>query len=381
MRLTEEQVKEALNESVAMIRRNLETYTYHFQDAASTNGIYKPIENTYWTTGFWTGEIWLAYEYTNDPVFKYAAMIQVESFLDRIVKKIEVDHHDMGFLYSLSCVAAYKLTGDERAKRAAILAADQLITRFRVPGNFLQAWGSLDDPKNYRLIIDCLLNLPLLYWASEVTGDVKYEEIALKHIKTALDNVIRDDNSTHHTFYFDPTTGAPLYGETCQGYDNTSAWARGQAWGIYGAALSYRYTKNEEYIETFRKVSTFFLEHCPSDQVPYWDLVFSDGSREPKDSSSAAIAVCGFLEMAKYLDEDESVKYIDMAHTMMNSLIQNYTVKDPNQANGLLLHGTYSKKSPFNTCTEYGVDECTSWGDYFYMEALTRMYKDWNLYW
>ncbi len=379
--LTKQEIIEALDRSVEQINKNLQTFTYQFQDAASTKLFYKPIENNYWTTGFWTGEIWLAYEHSNNDVFKHAAMIQVESFYHRIQNKIEVDHHDMGFLYSLSCVAAYKLTGSERAKLAAIMAADQLTARFHETGGFLQAWGSMDDPKNHRLIIDCLLNLPLLYWATDVTGDDKYKTIALRHTTTALDNVIRKDYSTHHTFYFDAETGEPSYGETCQGYNNDSAWARGQAWGIYGTALSYRYTKDASYIETFRHITEFYLTKLPDDLIPYWDLIFNEGSNEPRDSSSAAIVICGLLEMSKYLDKDEAKTYTELAKKMMASLIRHYAVKDSSNSNGLILHGTYSNSSPYNTCNHYGVDECTSWGDYFYMEGLMRLSKDWELYW
>lgn len=379
--VTTEEAKQALNRSVEQVRRNLEQFTYHFPFAASENNFYKPIENNYWTTGFWTGMIWLAYEATRENIFKYAGLIQVESFLNRIEKRIEVDHHDMGFLYSLSCVAAYKLTGDQNAKKAAIMAADQLISRFREKGQFIQAWGSMDNMKEYRLIIDCLLNLPLLYWATEVTGDKKYADIAHKHIMTCLDNVVREDYSTYHTFYFDPETGKPSHGETCQGYRNDSAWARGQAWGIYGVALSYRYTKREEYIDMFRNITKFYLSRLPKDMVPYWDLEFGDGSAEPRDSSSAAIVACGLLEMAKYLEKDEADYYTEFARKMIKSLIDNYEVKDPTKSNGLLLHGTYSNKSPYNTCNHCGVDECTIWGDYFFMEALTRLTKDWEIYW
>lgn len=227
---------------------------------------------------------------TGKDIYKKAGEIQIDSFLNRIENKIEVDHHDMGFLYSPSCVAGYKLTGNETGRKAAILAADQLIRRFHPVGNFIQAWGAMDAPENYRLIIDCLLNLPLLYWASEETGDPKYRDIAEKHIHTAVANVIREDHSTWHTFFFDMKTGAPDHGATCQGYRDGSAWARGQAWGIYGMALAYKYTEREEYIQKFRDVTDFFLAHLPKDMVPFWDLEFTDGDDQPRDSSSASIA-------------------------------------------------------------------------------------------
>lgn len=385
--ITGEEVEDALRFCSEQVVRNLPDFTYKFQNAYSEKGFYQPIENSDWTTGFWTGEIWLAYEYMKETgdasaeQLKGAGEIQIEDFLHRIDNKIEVDHHDMGFLYSPSCVAGYKLVGSKKGREAAIKAADQLITRYHPVGEFIQAWGPMNAPENYRLIIDCLLNLPLLYWASEETGDGKYRDIAEKHIHTAIKNVIREDYSTWHTFFFDMETGAPDHGATCQGYRDGSAWARGQAWGIYGCALAYKYTKREEYIDIFKNVTQYFLEHLPKDMVPFWDLEFADGDDQPRDSSSASIAACGMLEMIKSMGEEDAAVYRKYALQLMKSLYDNYAVKDGKESNGLVLHSTYSNHSPYNTCNHYGVDECNSWGDYFYMEALTRIHKDWELYW
>lgn len=379
--ITPEEIRDALDFCNRQIIRVLPEFTEQFQNAYSEGGFYQPIPNTDWTTGFWTGEIWLAYEFSKDERLKKAGEIQIADFLERIEKKIMVDHHDMGFLYSPSCVAGYKLIGSEEGRRAAILAADQLISRYHPVGEFIQAWGAMDAPENYRLIIDCLLNLPLLYWASEETGDGKYRDIAEKHIHTAVANVIREDYSTWHTFFFNMETGAPDHGATCQGYRDGSAWARGQAWGVYGLALAYRYTGRKEYVELFRRVTEYYLEHLPQDLIPYWDLEFTDGDQQPRDSSSASIAACGMLEMMKYMDGAEAEHYRKLAYKMMKSLYDNYAVKDMETSNGLVLHSTYSNRSPYNTCNHCGVDECNAWGDYFYMEALTRMSKDWEQYW
>jgi unsaturated chondroitin disaccharide hydrolase len=239
----------------------------------------------------------------------------------------------------------------------------------------------MDAPENYRLIIDCLLNLPLLYWASKETGDNKYRDIAQKHINTAVKNVIREDYSTWHTFFFDAKTGKPDHGATCQGYRDGSAWARGQAWGIYGMALAYRYTGRQEYIGIFKNVTEYFLSHLPDDQIPYWDLEFNSGDEQPRDSSSASIACCGMLEMAKYLPENEGAFYVRTARQLLKAVYDKCAVRDFDKSNGLVLHSTYSNHSPYNTCGHYGVDECNSWGDYFYMEALTRLMKKWTPYW
>jgi len=379
--ITDEEVKAALDIAVVQIRRNLPEFTYAAQNHSSVNNFYPAVANDQWTAGFWPGEIWLAYEHTGDKVFQYAAQIQVQSFLHRIENRIETDHHDMGFLYSPSCIAAWKLVGDEDGRKAALLAADQLIERFQPIGQFIQAWGRKGNPNEYRYIIDCLLNLPLLYWATEQTGDQKYRDIALVHARTTLANSVRPDNSTYHTFYMDPETGAPVRGVTKQGYSDDSFWARGQAWGVAGMAFSYRYERIDEYRDTFDRLLAFYLEKLPADMVPYWDMVFTDGNEEPRDTSAASIVACGLLEMADLVGGEAAERYRDLARRMIKSLADQYAVKDPEVSNGLVLHGTYSKKSPYNTCRGEGVDECVSWGDYYYMEALTRLSRSWSSYW
>lgn len=378
---TPEDARAALDAACGILRGNLADFTDRFQNSNSDNNFYQPTENVEWTTGFCTGEYWLAWEHTSEEAFRAAALRQVDSFLERIEQRIDVEHHDMGFLYTPSCVAAYKLTGSETGKTAALKAADNLVSRFQEKGQFLQAWGSLGARDNYRLIIDCLLNLPLLYWASDVTGNQRYREIALAHTRTSIANLVRPDRSTYHTFFFDTETGAPVRGSTQQGYRDGSAWARGQAWGVYGTALSYRYTKAPKCISLFRDVTGYFEEHLPEDLVPYWDLEFTSGE-EPRDSSAAAIAACGMLEMAPHLPEGEAKHYRALAGRIAVSLAKRYAVTDPADSNGLLLHGTYARNSPYNPIPrDRGVDECNTWGDFFYMELLTRLSKDWNAYW
>ena len=375
--LTKEEVQKAMDQVVSCVRLNMEYIKDRFPSPAAKNGTYEVIDNIEWTDGFWTGLLWLCYEYTGDEVFRQQAERNVGSFLNRVEKRIELDHHDLGFLYSLSCVAGYKLTGSEKAKRAALLAADKLMERFQETGGFIQAWGELGARDNYRLIIDCLLNIPLLYWASRATGDRRYEDAAKRHYETACSYVIRDDASAYHTFYFDPETGEPVRGVTRQGYSDDSAWARGQAWGIYGIPLNYRYTRDGSAFPLFEGMANYFLNRLPEDDVCYWDLIFGDGSGQSRDSSAAAVAVCGFHEMGKYLPETDPDKetYKYAMHRMLRALMTHYTNPDGKPGEPILLHGVYSWHSG------KGVDEGNIWGDYFYMEALVRFWKDWDLYW
>lgn len=379
--LTDEELKIALETAVGQTKFALSRLGDKFKSIYSTANFYSEAPNEQWTNGFWTGELWLAYECTKDEAFRKAAIAQTESFRYRLDQGIHTDTHDLGFLYTTSCVAAYKLTGDEKAKETAIMAADKLLERFHEKGQFIQAWGKLDEPGNYRLIIDCLLNLPLLYWASEVTGKAVYAEKARAHVKTAASVLIRSDDSTYHTFYFDPETGDPERGETRQGYSADTAWARGQSWGVYGLALSYRYTGEPAYIELFERVADYFIEHLPTDLVPFWDFMFTDGSFEPRDSSAAAIAACGMMEMAKYLPDEKAEYYTAVANRLMKALYETCAAKNPVESDGQLLHGVYGKKTPYNDCGHHGIDECNLWGDYYYLEGLVRMSKDWDTYW
>ena len=375
--LTREEVTAAMDRVADQVRYNMEYFGTRFPSSATRNQTYGVIDNIEWTDGFWTGLLWLCYEYTGDDAFKNLALKNVDSFLNRVEKRIELDHHDLGFLYSLSCVAGYKLTGSAEGRKAGLLAADKLMERFQEKGGFIQAWGELGARDNYRLIIDCLLNIPLLHWAFLETGNPVYRNAAVRHYEAACNNVIRDDASAYHTFYFDPGTGEPLKGVTRQGYSDDSAWARGQAWGIYGIPLNYRYVKDDSAFNLFKGMTNYFLNRLPEDQVCYWDLIFTDGSNQSRDSSAAAIGVCGIHEMLKYLPEVESDKntYRHAMHCILRSLMERYTAPEIKPGNPVLLHGVYSWHSG------KGVDEGNIWGDYYYMEALMRFYKDWNLYW
>ncbi|HAT4340148.1 TPA: glucuronyl hydrolase [Clostridium perfringens] len=375
--LTRAEVKNAIDLVIKQIDANMEYFKDKFPSSATKNNEYGIIENIEWTDGFWTGLLWLAYEYTGDEKYRELADKNVASFKKRVEKDIELDHHDLGFLYSLATVSGYKLTGSEDAREASIKAANKLISRYQEKGEFIQAWGELGSKDHYRFIIDCLLNIPLLYWASDETGDAKYRNIANKHFVTSCNNVIRDDASAFHTFYMDNETGKPLRGVTRQGYSDDSAWARGQAWGVYGIPLNYRYTRNESCFNLYEGMTNYFLNRLPKDNVCYWDLIFNDGDDHSKDSSAAAIAVCGMHEMNKYLPEvDENKEVYKYAmHNILRSLIENYMNLEIEAGKPVLLHGVYSWHSG------KGVDEGNIWGDYFFLEALIRFYKDWNLYW
>ncbi|HEU7039918.1 TPA: glycoside hydrolase family 88 protein, partial [Streptococcus pneumoniae] len=322
--LTKEEVGQAIDKVIRQLELNLDYFKEDFPTPATFDNVYPIMDNTEWTNGFWTGELWLAYEYSQQDAFKNIAHKNVLSFLDRVNKRVELDHHDLGFLYTPSCMAEYKINGDGEAREAALKAADKLIERYQEKGGFIQAWGDLGKKEHYRLIIDCLLNIQLLFFAYQETGDQKYYDIAESHFYASANNVIRDDASSFHTFYFDPETGQPFKGVTRQGYSDDSCWARGQSWGVYGIPLTYRHLKDESCFDLFKGVTNYFLNRLPKDHVSYWDLIFNDGSDQSRDSSATAIAVCGIHEMLKHLPEVDADKdiYKHAMHAMLRSLIE-----------------------------------------------------------
>ena len=367
----------ALDAAVEKIRSNIPTFRNAYPAPASVGNVYPAIPNTEWTSSFWTGQLWLAYEATGDRIFRETAEGQLADYRARLDGRIRTDTHDLGFLYSLSCVAAWKLNGDAAARATALKAADLLMFRYYEKAGIIQAWGDLGDPaQRGRIIIDCAMNLPLLHWASEETGNPYYREAAERHIAQANLRLIRPDWSSYHTFFFNPENGDPVKGTTHQGYADDSCWARGQAWGIYGNALSARYMRDASLPEAARGLARYFLNRLPDDLVAYWDLYFTSGNEE-RDSSSAAIAACGLLELSAQLPAADVDRrpFENAALRMLESLVNNYTSKTDPASNGQLLHAVYGK--PNGT----GIDECNAWGDYFYVEALVRLLKSWKPYW
>jgi len=368
---------QALEAALARLDKGLTVFAGAFPAPSSTDDHYAAMDNSEWTNGFWTGQLWLAYELTGATRYREAAERHVLSFHQRIFNRVNVDHHDLGFLYSLSCVAGAKLTGSATAREAGLEAARVLLTRYLPRAGIIQAWGNLNDPEEAgRMIIDCNLNLPLLYWATEETGDRRFAEAADRHIHQALTHIIRPDASTFHTFYMDTQTGAPRHGSTHQGHSDDSCWARGQAWGIAGFPLVYRYCRDAALIGSSARLANYFLNRLPEDLVCCWDLIFTDDAHA-RDSSAAAIAACGLLELGKSLPlaDPDAAAYRGNAIAMIESLIRRYAARPEDTGTGLLKHGVYHMPK------RIGVDAYTLWGDYFYLEALVRLTKVWEPYW
>jgi unsaturated chondroitin disaccharide hydrolase len=366
------EIERLLNKTKANIERFGDRFPMYTQ-----NGIYQFETGVEWTSGFWTGILWLCYEYSGDEVFRNAAVQSVKRFEERLELNRGLDHHDIGFLYSLSTKAQWILEKDQHAKKLTIQAADVLMRRWRPKSQIIQAWGPKDDPDNGgRIIIDCLLNLPLLYWAFQQTGNSDYYQAAVTQANKSRRYLVRGDDSSYHTFYFDQETGIPIRGGTHQGYHDGSTWSRGQAWGIYGFALSYRYTKDPLYLDTSKRMARYFIEQLPEDHVSYWDFSEPVTENTTRDSSGSAIAVSGMLELLSLLPaEDADRPLLEAAvHRILTSLVENYSAKEPH-VEGFIERGSY------NVRKNRAPDDCLIWGDYYYLEALMRLEKGLTGYW
>lgn len=359
------------------IDANADYFGQRFPDAACKNGFYPVIDNIEWTTSFWTGQLWLAYEWTGEARYRALAEQHIHSFGQRIINRDHTNHHDLGFLYSLSCVAGERLTGNREAGYIALLAAEALMERYNEKAGIIQAWGELNNPEQQgRMIIDCNMNLPLLYQASQASGDPRYAAAAKRHIEQARRYIVREDGSTFHTWYMDVETGAPRFGNTHQGFSDDSCWARGQAWGVYGFLLNYLHTGDNRLLELSQTLANYYLNRLPDDLICYWDLALTSSASE-RDSSAAAIVACALLELVKHLPvtHPDRESYETLALRMIGNMIDGYVNREHTPGQGLLKHSVYYFKGGV------GVDECCSWGDYFLMEAMVRATRNWQSYW
>ena len=336
-------------------------------------------ENDNWVCGLHTGCFLLAYELSGDKKFFDVAAQQMDSYIKRIETKYRLNDHDVGFVYSPACVAYYKMTGDERVKKAALDAAEHLYDfSFSKKGGFILRIASMqNEPAGCRTMMDTLLNIPLFYWAHEMTGDKKFLDAANSQVDITANYLIRPDGSSYHHYQFDVDTHAPLHGVTFQGNRDESTWSRGHAWGVLGFPLAYGYTHSEDLIPLHKDVTYFLLNHLPDDNVPYWDFDFVDGD-EPRDSSAGAISVCGMLEAAGQLPDSAPQKkiYQNAAAMILEGVIDNCTGDIGEEYDGILNKVTGARKM------NIAVEGCAAYGDFFYLEALLRYSRpDWKHMW
>jgi unsaturated chondroitin disaccharide hydrolase len=352
----------ALAESLERVRRCHAAFGRQFPTVGDGTG-YQLTGNTNWLTGFWPGLLWLAYVATGDEDLRAHAEALLPSFEERLDEQIHITH-DLGFLFTLSARAQWQVTGDGEARKLALRAAQELVRRYRPQGKYIQAWGAVGDrAEGGRMIIDTMMNLPLLFWAAGQTGDPQYHQAALEHAKTSLRYLLRPDGSTYHAFFLDQETGQPIGPRTHQGYADDSLWSRGQAWAVYGFALAAEWCGEGRFLATAKQAARRFMVELPSDGVPWWDLRLPGDAPHYPDSSAGAIAAGGLLRLARLAGDKEEGGFRDSARILLDSLVAHCFEVEPD-AQGLLRHGTYHAHKGL------GVDAYFICGDYFFLEAL-----------
>ncbi len=331
-----------------------------------TNGNYVMAGSDWWTSGFIPGTLWYLYEYSMDTVFKSAA----QNYTKRIEKEqYNTGTHDLGFMLYCSFGNGYRLTADTSYKSIMINGAHSLSTRFRPAVGCIQSWGS-NEKWQCPVIIDNMMNLEFLLWATKASGDSSFYKIALTHADTTIKNHYRADYSSYHVVNYDTITGKVLSRQTAQGAADESAWARGQAWGLYGYTMMYRETKIQRYLDQAINVANFILNHpnMPADMVPYWDFNAPKIPNEPRDASSAAIICSALIDLSKFVDPELSKKYIEVAQQQIRSLSSPaYCAEKGTNGGFILMHSVGS--IPHNS----EIDVPLTYADYYYVESLLKM--------
>ena len=321
---------------------------------------------TWWTNGFWGGMMWLLYEATGNEEYKKTAE-RSEELLDEALKKVKQLHHDVGFMWHLTSGANYRLTGNEASLTRNFFAATSLFSRYNITGDYIRAWnGSMAGYS----IIDCLMNLPLLYWASEEIGDDRFKKIAMRHMEMAMRDHIRPDGSVNHIVdhEVDKVGIARILGG--QGYSETSCWSRGLAWAVYGSVISYIHAGKPEYLEAAKKTADYFIEHVK--ETNYLPLVDFCAPAEPVyyDSTAGVCTACGLLEIAKYVSEEESKYYTEAAINILKACDEHFCNYEENE-DALVLMGT--ERYPHDEKAMGGLHIPIIYGDFFFVEALCKL--------
>ncbi len=367
VQLAEENLEKAAAQYKVLMERLPEgrfpkTY-YAEKDSLETSG------SEWWVSGFYPGTLLYLYEETGDEQLLNEAM-RIMKVLEK--EKFNTDTHDLGFMMFDSFGNAYRINPSEEYKDIIIQSAKSLISRYDPKVGAIRSWNS--KPEDFLVIIDNMMNLDMLFWATEQTGDSTYYNIAVEHANTTMENHFREDNSTWHVLNYDPETGEVQEKKTAQGYSDESAWARGQAWGLYGYTDMYRETGDEKYLEQANKIADFIFNHpnMPEDKVAYWDFNAPNIPDVLRDASAAAIMASALLELSEYVEGEKSQEYFNNAEQIIRTLSTPEYVAAPGTNGGFIL-----KHSVGSLPADSEVDVPLTYGDYYYVEALKR-YKEYG---
>jgi unsaturated chondroitin disaccharide hydrolase len=320
---------------------------------------------TQWTDGFLGGMMWQFHLRTKDAWWRQKAE-HYSKLLEH--RQHDRDVHDLGFIFLSTYLPWYELSGDKNLHEVLIQAGRTLAMRFKEKGQYLRSFVSDDS-----LFIDIMMNVPIIFYAAIEAGDRDLARVATAHCRTTRDKIVRADGSTAHEGIFDLQTGQFLREDTHQGLGPNSAWARGLAWSLYGFSKCYALTGNREFLDVAERNARYWIDHLPADGVPYWDF-HADSSKPPpwgaqKESSAGAIAASGLLDLARQTDNSSNrQRYEQAALKTLDALVRpDYLASETPGWEGILKHGVYHTKK------NLGVDESVMWGEYFFVEALTKV--------
>ena len=359
--------KKLLDDIVDKQRKNVKKIGGQFP-YNDIDGEFKIVPDHAWTNGYYPGLLWLSYLTSGEEMFRDIA-VKLEEKLDGVINSFKMPGHDVGFVWLLSSGICYKNNENEDSKRRLLNMATYLAGRFNIVGNYIRAWDGVLEVRPKQAIIDCTMNLPLLFWASEVTGDPRFGHIAKAHAETVLKYFIDEDGAVRHICCFDPENGDFIEAMGGQGYAFDSAWSRGASWAIYGLAMVYRYTNDEKYLDVAKKVAEFFVKNIKEDYIPAWD--FRAPNNDIKDTSAGAIAASGMLEIYAHTND---VYYKEQAEKIITALAENCMLGMDRQA----VLDKATAHLPANENIEVGL----IYADYYFMEAVYKLAKeDYSLLW
>ena len=322
-----------------------------------------------WVAGFYPGTLAYLYEDTKDKAL-YTELLKKIPIMDD--QQNSTNTHDLGFMMYCSYGNLNRISPTPAYKKILVNAARGLATRFNPKVGCIRSWGKSDDTTMFRVIIDNMMNLELLFWAAKETGDKSLYNIAVTHANTTLKNHFRPDYSSYHVVVYNPQTGAVMRRQTAQGAGDESAWARGQSWGLYGYTMLYRETKDKKYLDHAQHIAEFILNNpnLPADKIPYWDYNAPGIPNTYRDASAGAVLASALIELSGYSDKNLSKKYLDVAATILQTLsTPEYKAKTGENGGFILKHSV----AHFPKKTE--VDAPLAYADYYYAEAMMRYRK------